>query len=276
MKPVMKRYLLPILVALVLLCAGPTFGEVGMIVNGIDTWTTPADGSTFVDFSNTPIPAGFFCPGSAPFTGRILWQGVPIVSKPSNALGNADTIVQRLDNAIFDKMGHTSTRLQVRALSLESIQPIETECGNFNVTASLNGLQPMTTMQIVRENDDSGHFVAVLGLNVRMTFTPVSTGAIGSSIPSALVFDHSVELETGRAQWASELPAGNQGGQVGGFVLADTDGDAVADTYLPGQSAFHPIGSTVTEDIPTSGCWPVPIGAICHEASGGHCHCAYP
>ena len=32
---------------------------------GIDTFTTTKDGSTFYDFSKNPIPAGFFCHGSA-------------------------------------------------------------------------------------------------------------------------------------------------------------------------------------------------------------------
>src|SRR5947208_713512 len=30
------------------------------IQNGIDVWSTAGDGSTFVDFAYTPIPAGFF------------------------------------------------------------------------------------------------------------------------------------------------------------------------------------------------------------------------
>src|SRR4029077_6678334 len=33
--------------------------------------STRADGKTFYDFANNPIPAGFFCKSSKPFNGRV-------------------------------------------------------------------------------------------------------------------------------------------------------------------------------------------------------------
>src|ERR1700709_1009872 len=75
------------------------------IQNGIDVWKTKGDGSTFVDFAKNPIPAGFFCAGSAPFTGRLALEGVPVATDVIGALGMTDTIVQRLDDALVTKRG---------------------------------------------------------------------------------------------------------------------------------------------------------------------------
>jgi hypothetical protein len=142
--------------SLLLSCfATATFAADRVIQNGIDTWVTPADGSTFVDFATTPIPAGFFCPGSAPFTGKVAFKGEPIVTGTPGALGTADTIVQRLDDAAFNKRGVARTRIQFRALSLKSLAPIATECGKFTVTATLDGAQPITRMVINRESKPS-------------------------------------------------------------------------------------------------------------------------
>ncbi|MEM8934323.1 MAG: hypothetical protein AAGE94_24230, partial [Acidobacteriota bacterium] len=83
-------------------------------------------------------------------------------------------------------------------------------------------------------------------------------------------------------------PKANLAGQIGGFVLIDTDNDGTADTYLPGQSAFHPRGShteekfEILEDPNVVLCSQTPRGAICHPAGytdqngNPKCHCAYP
>ena len=65
------------LFAVLLLIALPTFAADRVIQSGIDPWRTPGNGSTFINFSRHPIPAGFFCFKSAPFTGRIIFQGGP-------------------------------------------------------------------------------------------------------------------------------------------------------------------------------------------------------
>ena len=65
------------IVLLVSSLSAPAFAADRAIQNGIDIWSTSGDGSTFVDFAQTPIPAGFFCPGSAPFTAKMAFQGAP-------------------------------------------------------------------------------------------------------------------------------------------------------------------------------------------------------
>lgn len=256
------------LVFLVALLTVPALAGAGVITNGIDTWTTPGDGSSFIDFGDDPIPAGFFCVDSEPFSGRITWRGVPLVSKPAAALGEADTIVQRLDNVVFDREGHATTRLQVRALSLGSLEPIHTRCGSFEVFASLQGVQPVTSMQLFEQEPGSGYFEAMLAMNVKLTFNPIRGVTL-----RPVVLERVVELRTAGAPWSSEPPE-NLVGQVGGFVLVDTDGDRNADTFLPGQSAFHPRGGDTPHQIEK--CMG-PIGAICHvDPTTGKCHCAYP
>ena len=262
----MKNQRIVILLALFSLLAVPAFGD-EVITNGIDTWVTPENGSSFLDFSNTPIPAGFFCRGSEPFFGRVEWRGAPLASEPEGALGEADTIVQRLDDVIFDRTGKATTRLQVRALALRSMEPIRTSCGLFDVSASLHGPQAITEMQISRTKAGGGLFDAVLGVNTRLTFTPVRQHKAART----LTLDREFELVTRSVKWQSERPEKHLGGQIGGFVLVDTDDDGEADTFLPGQSDFYATGSVGTKL--GSVCIP-PSGEICHESSEpGHCHC---
>ena len=245
-----------ILVGLALLLAVPALAGDAVITNGIDLWRTPADGGTFFNFAKEPLPAGFFCASSAPFTGRIVFRGVPIKSQPASALREADTIIQRLDNAVFTKSlpairpfllrgndgnvrqvdasffsGQQAavTRLQAKAISFVGVQPVETGCGAFTATASLAGEQPVTEMIIVRDNENGGHFFAPLSLNVKITFTPQAGGA-----PLEVV--RSIRFPAKRLSVWSDAP-GRQAG-VDGFVGIDSDADGAVDVVLPGTSNF--------------------------------------
>ena len=214
---------------LVFSLAIPAFAADRVIQNGTDLSVTPADGSSFLDFAKKPIPAGFFCPGSSPFTGKVAFKGEPIVTGPPGAFGATDTIVQRLDDAVFNKQGVARTRIQFRVLSLKSLAPIENECGKFNVTVGLDGVQPVTRMVITRENKTGGRFTVPLALNVKVRFEPVGrVSKEALEIPVTVRFPGNVKLPWQKA--AAPVPAG--------FVLVDTDGDRVADTYLPGPSNF--------------------------------------
>lgn len=208
--------------------ASPAFA-IDMIQNGSDLWSTPGNGTTYAKFDTEPIPAGFFCSGSAPFTGRVIFQGVPIATSPSEAFGNTDTIVHRLDDAIFNEKGVASTRIQMRAMQFQGVEALRTECGKFNVGLVLDGsLQPVTKMDIYRLGEDHGYFVAEISANVRITFTPVS--GKGPTLEVA----REVRFPPARNVWASRPGEGVVTRQ--GFVLADTDGNGRADAYVPGSS----------------------------------------
>jgi hypothetical protein len=255
------------LFAVLLLIALPTFAVDQVIQSGIDPWHTPGNGSTFIDFSKEPIPAGFFCSRSAPFTGRVIFRGTPIVTGEPGALGKTDTIVHRLDDAVFDKNGVARTRVQMRALHLVSVEPIRTACGAYNVEVRLNGEQPITNMRIVRENENGGRFFAPIAVNAKLVFTPVL--GVSSEI---LEIDNNVRfpINQGRS-WAY---TSNRGVRRAGFVQVDTDNDRVPDTFLPGTSTNFVAGASSRPGLGGKG----PVTQIttdpCHEDSG-KVHCPY-
>lgn len=226
-------------IAALLLVALPSFAADRSIQSGVDLWRTPADGKTFIDFKNEPIPAGFFCFKSEPFAGRIIFAGVPIVTSEAGVLGETDTIVQRLDEAVFNGKGVARTRVQVRALHFASTKPIETACGAFNVEVRLNGQQPVTSMKIVRQNRHGGRFFAPIAVNGKLVFTPV-----GQRAKEILELPRNVRFPANQGiAWAHigiEKTV-----QRAGFVLTDTDNDRVPDSYLPGTSANFGAGIRV-------------------------------
>jgi hypothetical protein len=203
----------------------PAFGA-DVIHNGVDLWMTVA-GYAQTSFAGEPIPAGFFCEGSQPFTGKVAFKGAPLAAYPANSLGGIDTAVRRLDDAAFNEKGEATTRIQLLALSLVSVKPIETSCGSYDVAVSLTGEQPVTTMRILRTEALGGTYSAPLALNVKVAFTPVNGG-------SRREVTRRIELGPGsRSEWAyikaPQYPAG---------VKIDTNGDGQPDTVLPASSNF--------------------------------------
>jgi hypothetical protein len=238
-----------LITVLCLVVAIPAIAADRSIHSGIDIWATKADGRTHYDFSNSPIPAGFFCANSAPFADVIFFKGAPIATGTPGALGGADTIVQRLDDAAFNKSGVATTRIQLRALNLVSMFPAKTSCGDFNVKASLDGDQPITRMRIIRETPTSGSYIAPLGLNVKMVFTPVND-------PSArpLVLRKNIQFKPKpNATWTSKPQTGLVRHED--FVKIDTDGDGAPDSFIEGTTAhFSAAGNPLSKYYNSSGC----------------------
>lgn len=247
-----------LITALCFAIAVPAFAADRVIRGGIDLWATNADGRTHYDFAGDSIPAGFFCANSAPFAGIVYLKGAPIATGVPGALGNADTIVERLDDAVFAKSGVATTRIQLRALNLVSMYPIKTSCGAFDVKAMLDGDQPITQMRIVRETRNGGSYFAPLALNVRMEFTPVDN-------PSARprVLRKGIQfMAAPNATWTSQ-PSANMVTHEG-FVKVDTDGDGTPDSFLEGTSNFSGAGNPAAK-----------IASSCHcadaECTEQHC-----
>jgi len=200
-----------------------------VIENGSDIWQTQPDGSSVVKFEADPLPRDFFCTGSEPFAGRIVMGGVPLDTVPTGVLGATDTIVQRLDNAVFDDTGVATTRLQVSAIHLRSVQPFRTSCGAFQVDVALaDGEQPIGEMRIVRQGLGFGYYEADVAFNVKIAFTPVDEDG-----PTLEVLRH-VDFPANKNFWTSQV--GEGGVQHNGFVMVDTDSDGGADTFVPGTS----------------------------------------
>jgi hypothetical protein len=108
------------------------FATIKEVPAGFDVWQTVGFGATGYGFADDPIPKDFFCFGSEPFKGRINFEGVPVKTDPANYLGQTDTIIERLDDAVFDDNGLAKTRIQIRALSLAGMSTIKNSCGAFS------------------------------------------------------------------------------------------------------------------------------------------------
>lgn len=155
-----------------------------VILAGSDLWTTVSGGGqSFQDFSDNPIPAGFFGPDSEPFDGIIQFQGLPLMDNPGLApigtltLGMADTIVQRMGDATLNGPGSSATvDIEIVALSLVSVEPItvmiDGQETQWMVEAQLpvNG-PPMGTMTIMQTSEEGGTYDSTLPVGANLFFT---------------------------------------------------------------------------------------------------------
>jgi hypothetical protein len=232
-----------ILVALAfLLAALPAVAADNVIGRGIDPWVTVPEG-TFADLNDNPIPAGFFCAQSQPFNGRIWLRGVPLASE-NKALRNTDTIVERLDNAVFNKRGVAHTRVQVRALQLIGIETFKTACGEYFVHVTLDGEQPTSVMRIFRNNAKGGRFQVDLRVNTKLVFTRVDNSAERLELADPVTLP-----TTPYARWTYRPANAKRLGRV----MVDTDWDGTPDTFLPGTSNFSAGGTRFENKTTTHG-----------------------
>jgi len=240
-----------------------------VIQRGIDVFTTSADGSTYYDFAQSPIPAGFFCEGSQVFTGRVNLKGLPLATGAPGQLRGGDTVVERLDDTRLNATRTAVTRIQVRALSLVSSAPIKTDCGDFHVYISLAGPQRVTLMSIYRTQENGGTFVAPLAINARMTFIPVKP--VRDKGSRKLEILGNVNFPPKEVPWSFTTNAMTKSSI--GSVTVDTDGDLTPDTLLSGASNFSPgwLPEKLTLNKGT-------IGGCCQtcHAGNGEEHCFYP
>lgn len=167
-----------LVVAVPAFAAEPLFKPFDRVPAGMDYWQTLGSGATEYSFAHDPLPRGFFCDGSKAFTGILKFEGVPLRTNPLGILGTTDTIIERLDDAVFDAKGVAMTRIQVRALQLVSANKIATPCGKWRAVAQLAAdEQPITPMRLTRTNDFGGDYQADLWLKVAISFVRDSDGA---------------------------------------------------------------------------------------------------
>jgi hypothetical protein len=250
----------------------PLFAAETTIQRGIDVFTTLGNGTTYIDFSENPIPAGFFCKRSAVFTERVALKGLPLATGTPGQLWGADTVVERLDDATFDRYGVATTRIQLRAVSLVSIAPVKTACGAFHVYVSLAGPQRTTTMQIYRMEKDGGNFFAPLAVNARLTFIAVKPSR--DKAARSLELAKSFTFPASPVAWSFQ---DNAKARSIGPVVVDTDGDMIPDMQLPGRSNFMAgrLATHSTNKLYYADCPDPCAGPTCHDANG-EMHCVYP
>jgi len=205
----------------------------------------------------------------------VKFKGLPLITGTPGQLWDADTVIERLDDAVFDASGTAVTRIQFRALSLVSTAPIKTACGAFHVYVSLGGKQRVTTMNIYRTQEGGGNFVAPLAVNTRVTFIPVK--------PARNKDARKLELAADFTFPATPVPwRFSAGARVKGMapLVVDTNGDLTPDTPLPRTSNF--MAGSSPDRFPTKvdsyyfTCDPC-ASESCHtDPSTGKYHCSYP
>lgn len=172
----MKTRRFIVALGLLLLVAGAAFAGSARISSGYDYWQTLGSGATRYNFAQQPLPADFFCVGSEPFRATVYFEGVPLRTAPANVLGTTDTIIERMDDAVFTKAGVATTRIRARAMDLVATKLFSNSCGAWKVSATLAGEQPVSRLTFHRAHQYGGVFNADLKLRVGVTFTNVETG----------------------------------------------------------------------------------------------------
>jgi hypothetical protein len=153
------------------------------ILLGEDYWTTLDGSITFGSPDLPPIPADFFGPGSDPFEGQVALKGV----KLSPELGDADTIIQRLEEPIMPEVPSSATiPIELVGLQLKSVEPIYIPPDSFfDVSVTFDpGFPPEGTMFVDRTYTDGGTFNMQVTLLPHITFQEVSGGPILEYPPS--------------------------------------------------------------------------------------------
>ena len=141
------------------------------VLAGDDWWTTAAPSAW--DFSLTPIPAGFFGPGSDPF--EVV---VPLASDPQSGFGVTDTIIRRLDTAHFPAVPSSDTvDIEIVQLNLVSTAPILVTSDNgqgivgiFELRMEQSEVPSQGTMSITKDRPDGGTFTLDLPVQPRFVF----------------------------------------------------------------------------------------------------------
>jgi hypothetical protein len=230
------------------------------ITHGTDVFETKGDGTTYADVS---VPAGFFCTGSAAWSGTVTLAGDPVVTSPANVLGHSDTVVERTGDTTFDASGNATVNAIVRAASFKSTAPISvTGCSGstlWDVKSNASPTQSAFTMTIHRSSSTAtgGTFDSDVTISPRLTFTQQGSGTQRTLDQSTIHFT------TSGASWTHQPGSGGVT-YTSGSVQIDTDGNGVVDTTVPATSNFAAGWTTV----PQSGCatppcaTPIPHSAI--------------
>ncbi len=224
------------------LLAAPLLAQKTAVAPGYDLRKTVGDGATYMSFVNSPIPADFFFEGSEAFTGKIEFNGVPLATQPLNALGGADTIIERLDAGVFNDEGVAVSRLRIKALSLVAADPIEVNGSLWDVTASLTEKQPVTEITYFQRGKDAGVYHADLVVNVRLTFTHRTVKKLAYTLDRTVHFTDYYETPFRLTDPGSRMKARPT-------VMFDANGDGVAETALAPIQSLAP--AFITRNILT-------------------------
>jgi len=159
---------------------------------GDDLWMTPPGAGADYGFDTTPIPQGFFDPGSEPFDGTIQLGPLPL----GGVFGATDTVIQRLGTISLPTPGSSATvPIEIVGLSLQSVSPITVNYTNgpppeqWNVRVCLSDAVPQPQGSMTIESSlcpgEGGTFSSTLPVLPKFTFTRVGDNAVRTYTPSS-------------------------------------------------------------------------------------------
>ena len=232
--------------------AETTVGLAGGIYPGLDLFVTPNTGATMQDFSATPIPAGFFGPGSDPFTGSVVYRGQPIA--PTTALGSTDVIVQRkTSGALVNPNDSFVVPIEILALNLVSVQPITVTYNGgqnpeqWSVGACLSGAaaQQLGSMTVRLGScgfGEGGTFSSQLPVLPKLTFTRTLPSPAQATRDYGALALPPIVFQVANGRWIPNDPGGMGLVSVPAGLSVDHDCNAgtPAKTNLPPTTNFHP------------------------------------
>ena len=211
---------------------------------GYDLFVT---GAAKHDFAETPLPAGFFGPGSEPFDALVDLEGLGIESFLGFDVGATDTIVRRREPAYLGGSPASDTiEIELVALSLRSIAPIVvTFAGaapnkDFDVVVTLSRSQASRgSMVINRTSCAGGDYEASLTVIPFFTFTEVDSSPPVVFTLDGATLDYEANVVTiDRPSW-ERVPTHDQ------TTVLGLTGDATNLAGAPWFFDFYIFGSAV-------------------------------
>ena len=141
---------------------------------GPDYWVTRADSQTVFGFPEGDVES--LC-GLGPVAGwnrKVTLKGIPAAGS------DYDTVVQRIDKAVFDTAGNAQTRIVLKHLAFASINAHNTPCGVLNWRVRNFGNQTVTLMKLRRLTSKGGIFSADIAVNVEFQAFDRNNTYVGS------------------------------------------------------------------------------------------------
>jgi len=164
----------------------------------------PTQGTSSWSFASSPLPAGFFDPGSDPFDGVVQLRGEPLGSVPYGPVGPTDTIVQRTATAVLPGLpSSTTVPIEIVALNLVSCNPITVTYGpnppqQWDLRLTMNDTS--TGSMFINHNvPDGGTFSSSFVVRPTLTFT--RHGDLAERETTRID-----NLTTGGVQWSYDAP----------------------------------------------------------------------
>jgi len=154
------------------LAALPAAAQV--IPAGNDFWVTFPDNQTVFTFPEGEVEALCGLPPLSGWDRKVALKGVPAPGS------DFDTVVARIDNAVFDAAGNAQTRIILKHLAFTTIGSHRTPCGDLTWQVDNFGNQAVTMMRLRNLSGKGGVFSADIAVNVEFKGFDTNGNYVGS------------------------------------------------------------------------------------------------